>query len=219
METLALAVSPRSEVHSARGLRREGIIPAEVYGGGQKNLSVQVDYQTFRKAYRKAGENTIIDLMVGGGDAPLKVLVHDVEYDRGTGKIIHVDFVNVRMDEEVETHIPLEFTGEPEAVKALGGTLITPLSELEVRCLPAQLVHSIAVDVSSLVDFHMAIHVSDVVVPEGLTVLDDPEGVVAHVVAPRVEEVSTISPEEAEKAAVAAAAGAEGAASNEEAKS
>lgn len=202
MDTVLLEAVPRDKSVKTRELRNASLVPAEIYGSGQPNVSVQMDYQTFRKAYIAAGENTVIDLSVEGAQAPRKVLVHQVNFDTVTGKIKHVDFVNVDMNKEVHTHIPLEFVGTAPAVKDMSGTLMTHITELEVKCLPGDLIHKVKVDITGLVDFHTSIHVRDLHLPEAITVLDDLEATVASVAAPRVEE---------EEAPVVPAEGAEGA--------
>jgi large subunit ribosomal protein L25 len=187
METVQLTVQKRNPRHRAQYLRSTGKIPAVFYGSGVTNLSLEMDYQTFRKIFRSAGENTILDLNVEG-EGNWKTLIHDVQYDPLTDNIRHVDFINVRMDQEVHTRIPLNFVGAAPAVKNLGGILNTPVLDVEVKCLPQYLVHSLTVDVGSIEDFHIVIHVKDLVVPEGITVLTNPDQTVATVNPPRAEE-------------------------------
>lgn len=204
MDVVELVAQKRDKSVKAKDIRREGKIPAEFYGPGKSNLSIQMDYQTFRKAYIAAGESTIIDLKVEG-EEPLKVLVHEIKFDPVSDEIDHVDFINVRMDKEVHTHIPLEYVGVAPAVKNLAGVLNTSLDEVEVKCLPKYLVHSIQVDVSVLEDFHMALHIRDIVVPEGITIVNDPELTLASVMAPREEEAAAEAPAAVEAAAIEAA--------------
>lgn len=209
MDTVELIAYKRNPAERARSLRAAGKIPAEFYGKGVSNLSLAMDYQTFRKIFRSAGENTILDLNVEG-EGSWKALIHEVQYDPRTDAICHVDFINVRMDQEVHTHIPLEFIGISNAVKNMAGILNTGLHEIEVKCLPKYLVHSIQVDLSALEDFSSVIHLKDLNVPEGLTVLNDLEQMVATVTPPREEEIEMPAVEEAavppEVAAEAAAA-------------
>ena len=188
MDFVQLVAEKRDTALKPKHLRSKSILPAEFYGHGKENLSLQMDYQAFRHAYKKAGESTVIELEVGGQKEPITVLVHEIQYDPMTGKILHVDFKNVRMDEEVNTNIPLEFVGIAPAVKDLSGILMTNISELEVKCLPKYLVHSIEVDITSLEDFNAVIHVSDLIVPENIEVITDPERSVVTVMAPREEE-------------------------------
>ncbi len=183
------AVNRQAET-KARDVRTAGFIPAVCYSHDQENLHVQVDYQTFRKLYSRAGQNTIINLQVEGKSGePDKVLVHDVQYHAVTGDIIHVDFVFVRMDEEVTTHVALKFVGAAPAVKDLAAVLVTHLDQIEVRCLPADLIHEVEVDISSLAQFHDSIHVKDLVgISSKVKILDDTEQVIVTVVPPRAEE-------------------------------
>lgn len=189
MDIEVLAVEPREKAVSAKSLRREGMIPAEYYGHGKDNVSLQVEYQSFRKLYRKAGENTVIELHVGDDKKTINVLVHKIDLHPVTDEIVHIDFIHVNMNEEVHTNIPFEFVGTAPAVKDLGGMFSAHYNDVEVKCLPKDLVHSIEVDISSLVDFNTAIHFSDIKLPDGYTMMNDPEVTVATCVAPRVEEV------------------------------
>lgn len=192
MEKAVLNAKTRDNSVKAKTLRRDGLLPGQFYGSGIENVSLQMDYQEFRKLYREAGENTIIDLKIdGNGDK--KVLVHSVDYDPVSDEFIHVEFINVKMDEEVTTNVPIVLEGQAPAVKELGGILMQNLDELEIRCLPGDLIHEVIVDISSLEDFNSSIHVEAINLPEKITVLTDPERTVATVSAPREEE-----PEEVE---------------------
>ena len=187
MDSAVLEVQVRDMSQKAKHLRRADMIPASYYGHGVENVNLQMDYQTFRKLYRVAGENTVIDLKIEGvGDK--KVLVHRVDYHPVTDDFQYVEFINVRMDEKVTTHVPIHLEGQAPAVKELGGVLTHNITELEIRCLPGDLIHELTVNVESLVDFHSAIHVSDIQVPANIEVLTDPEATVATVSAPREEE-------------------------------
>lgn len=205
MDTMTLEVQSRSLESRARDLLNSNLIPAEYYGRGVANKSLQIDYQTFRKLFRFAGTNTVIELNVDGKEK-VNVLVHDLQRDPVSDLITHIDFVNVRMDEEIHTHIPLEFVGVSKAVKELGGILVHHLDEIEVKCLPKALVHNIEVSLDPLVDFHSFVRVKDIVLPPGITVLDNLEDVVVSASAPRVEE-EAVAPA-AEGVAAGAAAGA-----------
>lgn len=196
MDKATLEASKRDGSVLARHLRQQGLLPAEYYGSGVENLSLQMDYQDFRRLYRKAGENTVIELIVDGDTKT--VLVHNVDYDPVSDNFSHVEFINVRMDEEVTTMVPVTLEGQAPAVKELGGTLVQSLNEIEVRCLPGDLIHEVKLDVSSLVDFHSALHVSDITLPETITLLTDVESTVATVSAPREEEPEEVATEGAE---------------------
>lgn len=187
MDNTLLEAQVRDMALSAKNVRRQNMIPANYYGHGVDNVSLMMDYQKFRRLFRKAGENTIIDLKIDGvGDK--KVLVHHVDYHPVTDAYQHVEFINVRMDEEVTTHITITLEGTAPAVKEQGGILMQTLDQLEIRCLPGDLIHEVTLSVESLADFHTALHVSDISVPAKITVLNDPKQTVASVQAPREEE-------------------------------
>ena len=187
MDSAVLEAQVREASVKAKVLRRNNLIPAQYYGRGVENMSLQVDYQTFRRLYRTAGEDTVIDLKVEGGENA-KVLVHSVDYDPVTDKFTHVEFINVRMDEEVTTHVHVRLEGQAPAVKEMAGVLIQNLDEVEIRCLPGDLIHEVVVNIESLVDFNSAIHVSDITLPEKVAMVTDPALTVATVSAPRAKE-------------------------------
>ena len=187
MANATLTLQLRDTKQKAKVLRRQSIIPAEFYGHGVDNMSLQMDYQTFRRLFRKVGENSLVDLKVEGGE-DRTVLVHRVDYHSVTGEIDYVEFINVRMDEKVTTHVAITLEGQAPAVKELAGSLLQNLDELEIRCLPNDLIHGVTLDVSSLDSFHAALHVSDIVVPETVEVLTPAETTVATVTPPRAEE-------------------------------
>lgn len=199
MEVLELNLQTRDTLkNKAKDLLKSNLIPAEFYGKGVSNKSLQVDYQTFRKLFRVAGSNTVIELNIDGKEKA-NVLVHDIQRDPVTDHILHVDLINVRMDREIHTHIPLVFVGTASAVKELGGILTHHLTEIEVKCLPADLVHDIEVNVEPIVDFHSFVRVKDLTVPSKIIVMNDPEEIVVNAVAPRIEEEETpVAPAEGE---------------------
>lgn len=189
METLTLKVAKREEIGNRRPerLRVAASIPGIVYGSDVKPTAVSVDEREFGRLYRAAGESTLVDLVIDTA-APVKVLIQDLQRDVMRGDITHIDFFQVNMNKEIDAEIKLKVVGEAPAVRELGGTLIQTLEELDVRCLPGALVHEIEVDVSGLKTFEDAIHVSDLQIPEGMRVTNEPEESVVIVEEPRSEE-------------------------------
>jgi large subunit ribosomal protein L25 len=167
--------------------REEGLVPAVLYGHKVAPKNLWVPFLDFSRVYNQAGENTILELQVGK-EKSVNVLIHDIQTDPLSGNFSHADFFQVRMDEEIEASIPLEFEGEAPAVKEQGGVLVKSLDEVEVKCLPAHLPHSIVVDISTLKTFDDRISVGDLKIPAKVEVLGDPETVVALVTPPRSEE-------------------------------
>lgn len=205
MDMVSLSTASRSTDVSARQLRRTGVVPCVVYGNKTENISFQCEIVPLTKAYTRAGESTLVELDVNGKKVP--VLFHDVKFDPVTDVISHVDFYAVDMNKEVEADVSIHFEGESAAVKE-GGILVTALDSITVRCLPKNLPHNLPVDLSKLVDMESQLTVADIVVPNGVTLLSEPDTVIALVQEPRPEEV-----EEAPAAeGAAAAAPADGAA-------
>ena len=193
MESIALNVDLREETgRQVKNLRKEGNVPGVVYGQGKENVNISVENNIFEKVYRDAGENTVVELSVGG-KSKVPVIIYEVKRDPVTSLVQHIDFLRINMSEEIETAIPLNFVGESIAVKNLGGTLVTPKDELQVKCLPNDLIHEFEVDISILNEFSDAIHVSDIKVPGNIQVLHGEEELVAHVMPPRVEVEPTVA--------------------------
>jgi len=167
--------------------RKNKKIPAIVYGSDFENKSISVDNLVFNKIFDQSGESSLINLKIDEQN-PIKVLVHDTQIDPKTGVIIHIDFYKVNMKEKIKTAIPLEQIGESLAVFDLEGSLVTNKDEVEVECLPADLVREIQIDISVLKTFDDVIKVSDIKVPAGIEILDDPEEVCVLVQPPRSEE-------------------------------
>lgn len=167
-----------------RELRAAGMLPAVIYGEGVESLPLAVARKDFDKIFREAGETGVVTLKIAGG-GEYNALIHEVAEDPMTLEPIHADFYAVRMDKPLEAKIPLVFTGESPAVKNEQGILVKILHELEVKALPKDLPHEIAVDLSRLEHIEDKLHVSDVPLPEGVHVLAHATEVVALVEPPR----------------------------------
>lgn len=179
-------------------LRRDGQLPAVVFGRGLDSDNVSVDAHEFELLRRHAGANTLIDLSVDGGTAS-PVLVSGVQTSVITRRPLHVDLFIVRMTEELTVDVPLVSEGISDAIETAGGTLMHVIDTVRVRALPDHLPQSIHYSIDSLATFDDQIHVSDLVIPSDATLLNDPTEVVAKVLPPRVEEVVE-APEAAEGA-------------------
>ncbi len=190
-------------------LRRDGQLPAVVYGRGLSSDNVTVNAHDFEQLRRHAGPNTLIDLSVDGGKAT-PILVHDVQLHRVTRVPLHADLYVVRMSEELTVDVPLVAEGVSDAVDTAGGTLMHLIENVRVRALPDHLPQSIHYSIESLRTFDDAIHVRDLEIPGDATLLTDLEEVVAKVLPPRVEEEVVPTAE-----AAAEGEGAEGAAEGE----
>ena len=188
MAEMKLSVQNREKVSSKALVRsrKEGLIPAVMYGHGNEPQTFWVNAITFGKLYKDAGQSSIINLTPEKGTMA-NVIVHDIQKDPLTSRITHIDFFQVRMDEEMETHIPLEFVNESPAVKEQGGILIRTLEEVLVTCLPKDLPHAIEIDLSQIKTFEDHIQVKDLKLPKGVKILTEEETTVALVEAPRTE--------------------------------
>jgi large subunit ribosomal protein L25 len=186
MEKVIIKSKERNE-KAAKVIRREGLVPAVVYGQGKKSVPLMINKVEFEKAYREAGTSQIILLEIEGAGKK-NVLVHDVVFHPVTDIVEHIDFLEISMKEKITTEVPLVFSGDSIAVIEMGGTLVTNKDTIEVECLPGDLPHEIQVDIAPLVDYSAALHVSDLVLPSGVELKNDPEEVVAFVEEPRSEE-------------------------------
>jgi large subunit ribosomal protein L25 len=188
-------------------LRRDGQLPAVVFGRGIDSDNVQLDAHEFEQLRRHAGPNTLIDLSVDGGRAK-PVLVHGVQSHRVNRRPLHVDLFVVRMTEKLTVEVPLVSEGESDAVENAGGTLLHVLEHVRVSALPDHLPQSIHYSIESLRTFDDQVHVRDLAIPEDATLLTDLDEVVAKVLPPRVEEepVAAAEPAEGEEAAEGEAA-------------
>lgn len=171
-------------------LKREGVIPAVLYGHGTEATSISLNLREFARVYKQAGESTIVGLNVekDGKIQEYPVLIHDVDSDPVTDVLRHADFYVVRMDEKITASIPLIFVGESEAVKAHGGIFLKNIHEVQVEALPKDLPHEIEVDISFIKEFSDHISLKDLKLPSGAIVQGDPNEVVALVKPPRTEE-------------------------------
>jgi large subunit ribosomal protein L25 len=209
-----LAAEPRDIVgKKVATLRRDGRLPAVVFGHGLDSTSVSIDTHDFEQLRRHAGPNALVDLSIDGKKSQ-PVLIYGVKVHPVTRRPLHVDLFIVKMTEELTVDVPLVATGTSRAVVDEGGTLLHSLESVRIRALPDHLPQSIEYSIDGLVDFDAAVHVRDLPIPEDVTLVNDPDEVVAKVQAPRVEveEAPVVEGEEGEAAEGEAGEGAEGAA-------
>ena len=178
-------------------LRKEGRLPAVVFGHGLDSASVSLDTHDFEQLRKHVGPNALIDLSVGG-EKSVPVLVQHVQVHPVNRRPLHVDLFAVRMTEELTVDVPLIATGESLAVTQLGGTLLHPNETVKVKALPDHLPQSLSYSIESLADFDSAVKVSDLDIPGDVTLLTELDEVIATVQRPRieVEEVPEVEEEE-----------------------
>jgi len=183
----SLAAEPRTITgKKVAAIRRDGRLPAVVFGHGIDSESVSLDSHEFEQLRRHVGQNALIDLSVDGKGAR-PVLVHGVQVHPVNRRPLHVDLFLVRMTEELIVDVPLVSTGISRAVEDEGGTVLHPIESVRVKALPDHLPQSIEYAIDSLVDFDAVIKVSDLTIPGDVTLLTDPDEIVAKVQPPRVE--------------------------------
>jgi len=184
---LTLTVNKRSDIGRAVDkVRRSGAMPGVVYGHGVETIPITIDRTAFEKVYRQAGENTLIDLVLGDAK-PVKALIQEVQLDPVKGHLLHVDFHQIRMDEKLITEVPIKLLGESPAVKELGGILLKTIDHVKIECLPQDLVHEFDVDLSSLVNLDQSLHIKDLKSPKGVKILNNEEEIIVTVTPPRSE--------------------------------
>ena len=178
-------------------LRKDSVLPANIYGRKVKSLAVQVDLKSFLPVLKEAGEAGLVELKVKGEDKIRPVLIHNIQYHSVSDQPLHADFYQVNLKEKVTTKIPVELVGESPAVKSKVGILIQPLSEIEVEALPTDLPEKIEVDISKLENIDDAVLVSDVKLEETVKVLTDTTQILVKIDTPaKEEEVAPVEKEE-----------------------
>ncbi|NLF03002.1 MAG: 50S ribosomal protein L25 [Anaerolineales bacterium] len=183
MDRVELAVESRALVGKrVKQLRKQGKVPAVMYGHGFEPVPLQTDAKTLGRLLMHVGGSQLINLQITDQGQSEMALVRDVQRDVLTRNVTHVDFYRVRMTERLKTEIPLEIVGESPVVKDKQGLLLQGISSIEVECLPGDLVDAIRVDVSSLVRVDMSIFVRDLDVPSGIDVLTDADEMIARIV-------------------------------------
>ncbi len=197
---IELSVSPREVLgKKVKRLRREGLTPANIYGNNVESTAIQLPTEEVRHLLRSAGRNDIVYLKLGD-EEPRPTFLRSVQRNPVTDMIFHLDFYQISLKEKVRLEVPLHLVGVAPAVDKFSGTLLHSLDYITVEALPTEIPSHIEVDVTGLEQIDQSVHVADLSVPSELTVLTNPELVVAKVAPPAVERVEE---EEAEAAAAA----------------
>ncbi len=200
MEKILVKADARAEVGKgvARSLRRSGMLPAVVYSGGNSRPIKVHGKEMTKLIFTGTGDHALITIEIhedGTKKSEHPVLVKDYQTDPVSDELLHVDFVEVSLEKLVKVTIPVVIVKEPVGIK-MGGILEHLLRDLEVECLPTQIPDKIEVDAEHI-DIGHSLHVSDIIVPDGVKMITDPAGVILNVSAPKVEEVAVEEEEEA----------------------
>ena len=205
MEQIPLAAQKRTIFgRKVKSLRRDGIIPAHVFGHKVSTIHVQVKGADFSKVFEKVGETGIIGLAVDSQKKP--VLVRNIQLPPVTSEPLHIDFYQVNLTEKVKVNVPIEIVGESPAVGKKIGLLLTPLSEIEIEALPADIPENFKVDITKLENIGDEIKINDLSFDRSkIEILQDAELVVTQIGELVTKEMEAVEAEiEAEQAEAAA---------------
>lgn len=196
-----LAVEPRTVTgKKVNRLRKEGIVPANIFGKDFKSLSIQVALKEFQKTVKEAGETALLDVKVKDETHP--ALISNLQKDPKYDTILHVDFHKVNLKEKITTSVPVVLVGESPVAKSGEGLLLQTLNEVEVECLPTDIPASLEIDAEKLTEVGQAIHVKDLKVEaDKVIITNDPEEVVVTVQTAEMKEEEPepeVSPEDVE---------------------
>jgi len=187
MEKVVISASKRDVVgKQVKALRREGKIPAVIYGRHTEPVNINLDAHSASLALGKLTSSSLVTISVDGKEYP--ALVREKQRDYIKNRLLHVDFLAVSLDEKIRTHVSVNFIGVSTAVKDFNAVLVKNLEQLEVECLPTDLPERIDVDISALTKPGEGIRVREVPISDNIRILNDPETMVAVATFAKVEE-------------------------------
>jgi large subunit ribosomal protein L25 len=190
MDKIELKVTNREILgKKVKHLRRQGITPVHLFGHGIESLALQCDTGELERVLGQAGQTRLISLKLAKEKKPRAAVVREFDRDWRKGKLLHVDFYQVKMEEKIKLEVPVVLVGEAPALKSKTTMLEHALGTLTIECLPAKIPTSLEVDISSLTELDQAIRVKDVTLDKDITVLNNPELVVVKISSRPVEKV------------------------------
>jgi large subunit ribosomal protein L25 len=208
MKKYSLSVTKRDLIgKKVKAIRKNGQVPATVYGKNVASVSLATSRADFEKLYAQAGETGLVDLKLEGDVRP--VLIQNVQKHPIDESILHVEFRQVDLKEKVKANVPIELTGDAPVVADKKGVLLTVIDEVEVEALPSDLPEKILVDTSKITDVGQEIRISDLTVPASVTILSDATLTVVRAAALVSKEAEQQAAVEAEQQAAASALSAE----------
>jgi large subunit ribosomal protein L25 len=179
-ESFTIEAQPRTVVgKKVSQLRAQGLVPAVIYGAHVKPVSLQIPYRALQLTLMKAGGTQLIDIALDGKQHT--VLARDVQRDVMRGSILHVDFLAVDLNAKLTTDVPVHFIGESPAVERRTGILAHGINSLTIEALPRDLIATVDVDISGLVNIGDSIHVRDINLGDKLTIIADPDDLIARI--------------------------------------
>lgn len=180
-----LTLNAENRTELGKKFKKEGKIPAVLYGKKEDTIHITLDQKEFEKIWKEAGESTVVTVKGLGEDK--EILIHDIDFEPVYGGIRHVDLYAIEKGKKVQVNVPLDFIGEAPAEK-VGGVLNRVLHELEIEALAKDLPHDIKIDITVLTDIGSSIHAKDVVLPAGVELITAPEEAVISVSEAKEEE-------------------------------
>ena len=206
MATFELKATKRHiEGKKVQGLRRQGITPAHLFGPDVESLAIQCDTPALRNILVDAGHTKLVSLILGHEHAPRTVMIREVQIDNFKGGVLHVDFYQLNLKENIRVNVPITLTGESSAAKMKGNSLVQELNELTVLCLPTNIPSIVEVDISPLITADQMIRVRDLTAMPDVTIVNEPGVVVARIAVEVAEVVEKPKAAEGEAAAEGAA--------------
>ena len=184
---LTLNIQKRDPAAAAEKARAAGLLPAVFYGPKEASTPISVAHKDFKSIWAQAGESSVVILKDGATEH--EALIHEVDIHPLTGEPRHADFYVVEKGKKVRVHVPLVFTGVSPAVKDLAGILVKVMREIEVEAAPRDLPRELTVDISALVALDSVIHAKDIKVSPAVSIITDPDEVVASITVAREEPV------------------------------
>lgn len=187
MKEVTLKVHARTDTGKgvARKLRANGKLPAVIYGHREDPMPIELEQHNLSATMRQAeGEKLLINLNVDGKDSGKKALIKDIQRDPVSGKILHIDFQHISMDEKIKIEVPIKLEGTADGVKNFGGIMSWNIRKIMVQCLPIDIPDKITLDVTEM-KIHDSIHVKDIVV-KNYEIMDDPEETIVSVIPPTI---------------------------------
>jgi large subunit ribosomal protein L25 len=200
MDKIELEVTNREILGKrVKHLRRQGITPVHLFGHGIESLALQCDTDELERVLAQAGHTGLIGLKLDKEKKPRTVVIREFDRDWRRGKLLHVDFYQIKMEEKIRLDVPIVLVGEAPALKSKDNMLEHELENLTVECLPAKIPASVEVDISSFTEPGQAIRVKDIALDKDVTVINDPELVVVKISWRPVEKVEEEVVEEVEE--------------------
>jgi large subunit ribosomal protein L25 len=190
MDKIELKVNKREILgKKVKHLRRQGITPVHLFGHGIESLALQCDTGELERVLGQAGQTRLISLKLAKEKKPRTAVVREFDRDWRKGELLHVDFYQVRMEEKIKLEVPVVLVGEAPALKSKTNMLEHELGTLTIECLPVKIPNSFEVDISSLAELDQAIRVKDITLDKDITVLNNPDLVVAKISLRPVEKI------------------------------